>query len=424
MISVDNRNYCKHCFAELSFCEDGGHVCTSHSNYEDYPCALQEGQVLAGKYIVGKVLGKGGFGITYLCFDTFLKRRVAIKEYFPDTYSHRDSGKKTVSVTNSETMYKYGADKFYNEAKLLAQFKNTKGIVEVYEFFRENNTVYFVMEMLDGCDLRTLCKSNRICDENYVVYLVLETLKSLKILHEHNVIHRDISPDNIYLCNDGNIKLIDFGAARVTAGDSSKKLSVLLKKEFAPLEQYQSNGKQGPWTDIYALGATMYYLLKRIAPEDAVSRLNCDSLNMSGITPEIAAVLNKMLALQIDSRYKNVQEVIDDLMKTQRYSSVTENVLNDADKPSNEGAFSNSRNADKNSEILTEQSEKTSENGSFEQKNHCDSLTFEKETQKKKNSVWSAISENSLIKWLFISGCICAAVILWVLIIFMCNGLL
>ena len=312
MITINGRRLCEHCFSIVSEHEARCTNCSGRSNRDKYPTALNEGEVLAGKYITGKVLGKGGFGITYLCYDITKDCKVAIKEYLPDSYSYRASGRKTVSVARreDEQQYKTGAEKFYDEAKLLSQFAGAEGIVEVKEFFRENNTVYFVMEYLKGVDLKKYLLNKGRMREDQVISIAIKVLKSLKILHSRNVLHRDISPDNIFICDTGSVKLIDFGASRISMSGSQNSLSVILKPGFAPLEQYQSNGNQGAWSDIYALGATLYYALKMKTVNDSVSRLNDERLDLSGISPNFAVILDKMLKMQINDRFQSADELI------------------------------------------------------------------------------------------------------------------
>ncbi len=319
MISIDNINYCEFCFEQMSVNDHFCTKCGSRYDQHRYPGTLPAGTLLKRRYIVGKVLGKGGFGITYLCFDAESKKRVAIKEYFPDGFVYRDNGTTAVQIKQSPDIFNKGAEKFFNEAKLLYNFNNIPNIVKIEKFFAENNTKYFVMEYLVGSDLKDYFKSVPHPDENLVIYIAIEVLKSLRILHAKNVLHRDIAPDNIFMCDDGTIKLIDFGAARVTSlTEVSSSFSVILKPGFAPFEQYQSKGKQGPWTDIYALGATMYYLIKKVRPQEAVVRREEDTLDMTGFSPQLRAILSKMMAVRIDERYNSADEVIADLTQTQR----------------------------------------------------------------------------------------------------------
>ncbi|MCH5212196.1 MAG: WG repeat-containing protein [Oscillospiraceae bacterium] len=318
MLTVNNRNLCEHCFAEVPKKMIKCPYCLGERNRNEYPTALTEGVILMGRYAVGRVLGKGGFGITYLCYDLKEDKMVAVKEYLPDSLTHRNSGDTIVSSYNDERgeSFRTGARKFYDEAKILSRFNGNPNIISVYEFFFENNTTYFVMEYLDGVDFKDYIagRGGKI-SENEAVYIMDRLTEALMIVHSTDILHRDISPDNIFLCRNGDIKLIDFGAARQVVEEVSKSLSVILKRGFAPLEQYQRRGKQGPWTDIYALGATMYYALTGMIPDDAMSRIDDASLDPGGISPELMKILEKMLALRAKARYQNVFDLRLDLSK-------------------------------------------------------------------------------------------------------------
>ena len=330
MITINNQNYCEYCFQRLA-----GQYCPICIPKQNPVGTLAVGEVLAGRYIVGKILGKGGFGRTYLCLDTATNTRVAIKEYFPETLAHRDAGQKIVRPKQDPALYKKGEKKFYKEASLLARLKDIPGVVKVESFFMENNTAYFVMEYLVGNDLRNYFQKDPHPNENLIIYIGIEVLKSLRSLHQKSVLHRDIAPDNIFMCENGIPKLIDFGASRVTIGTISNSLSVILKPGFAPFEQYQTKGKQGPWTDIYALGATMYYLLKKRMPPDAVSRFNSDTIDFSGISPYLGRILAKMMAIRVEDRYKSADEVLPELMRAQSGNTPQPNPQNLTPNPDN-----------------------------------------------------------------------------------------
>ena len=317
MLNINGKNLCESCFAELGDYSGVCPFCGGNRSETEFVTALKNGVVLAGRYVVGKVLGKGGFGVTYLCYDTKSSKRVAIKEYFPDAVAHRNSGETLVSTQlgSGDDSFKMGAQKFYDEAKLVSRFNGNPNIISVHEFFFENNTAYFVMEYLDGIDLKHYMgsKGGKL-PESEALYVLDKISEALVIVHSMGVLHRDISPDNIFLTNDGNIKLIDFGAARQVMGEASKNLSVILKQGFAPLEQYQKKGKQGPWTDIYALGATIYYSVTGRVIDDAMSRLDNDELDGSGISPALFAVLKKMLSVRVETRYQSIVELKRDLV--------------------------------------------------------------------------------------------------------------
>ena len=312
MLDVNGNKLCSLCFSKIA---PGSKVCTHCTNIGNktkYPTVLKEGTILAGRYSVGKVLGKGGFGITYLCYDLVMNKKVAIKEFFPDSIACRTTESGTVSAvdnTKTEDFRSYAA-KFYEEAKLVSKFNGNPNVISVYEFFYENDTAYFVMEALEGMDLKQYVqnKGGKI-DVGEALFVTNKILDALMVVHSAGVLHRDISPDNIYICKNGDIKLIDFGAARQVIGEESKSLSVILKQGFAPIEQYQKKGVQGPWTDIYALGATLYYILTGRQIDDAMSRMEEPELDMTGIPVSLAEVMMKMLEMKHSDRLQSVFEV-------------------------------------------------------------------------------------------------------------------
>ncbi len=312
MLTINGKNLCSLCFSEIPRGTKTCACCNGMPNITRYSTALKEGVILRGRYVVGKVLGKGGFGITYLCYDLKENRRVAIKEYLPDTLAHRNSGETRVSIYDGEKegFFKSGAQKFFDEAKLVSRFNGNPNIISVYEFFYENNTTYFAMEYLDGVDFKTyISQHGGRLNEGEVLYVANKVTEALMIIHSAGILHRDISPDNVFICSNGNIKLIDFGAARQVVGEASKSMSVILKQGFAPLEQYQKKGKQGPWTDIYALGASMYYAIKGEVPEDAMTRLEDDRLDLNGVSAETGVLIRRMLAPKASDRPQSVIEL-------------------------------------------------------------------------------------------------------------------
>ena len=207
---------------------------------------LSPGSVLNQRYMTGRVIGKGGFGITYLAYDLKLDTRIAVKEYYPMGMAIRNPGSTLVSVSNqeSEESFKNGAEKFYNEAKMVAKFNGNPNIVSVHDFFYENDTVYLTMGYLEGETLKSYLKNKGTLNEGQAVKVLQDISSALMASHSMNILHRDVSPDNIMLCDDGSIKLLDFGAARQVVAEQSQSLSVILKQGFAPLEQYQKKGKK------------------------------------------------------------------------------------------------------------------------------------------------------------------------------------
>ena len=319
MIEINGKRLCENCFSESEgeFCRYCGY--NSSVTVSD-PTMLKPGSILLGKYIIGKVIGKGGFGVTYLAYDNSTGKKAAIKEYFPYGMALRSAGVTAVSVANmtNADAFKLGAEKFYDEAKLVSRFNGNPNIVGVYEFFYENNTVYFVMEYIQGHTLKEHINSTGKLNAAQALFLIQNVSNALMAAHSSAVLHRDVSPDNIILCDNGDIKLIDFGAARQVAAEHSQSFSVILKPGFAPLEQYQKKGNQGPWTDIYSLGTTLYYAMTGDIPEDPMSRLDDDSLfssNRHNIDAELWNVISKATQLKIEDRYADIFQLKNDLSK-------------------------------------------------------------------------------------------------------------
>jgi len=241
---------------------------------------LTPGTVLGNKYTIGTVIGAGGFGVTYVGWDDYLKRKVAIKEYFPSSLSTRVPGQTAISAFSGEKqqIFNHGKDRFVEEAGLLMRFTGEEGIVSVYDIFEANGTAYMVMEYVEGVTLKQSVERFGPVPEDQLLNFIIPMLLSLKFVHNAGYTHRDISPDNIMCQPDGSVKLLDFGAARYSVMEESQSLSVIVKQGFTPIEQYQSHGKQGPYTDIYAVGATMYKALTGITPDESLERMSSDTL--------------------------------------------------------------------------------------------------------------------------------------------------
>ena len=234
---------CWNCFKTL---QEGLEVCPycgdPMSEGTDEPRYLKPGTVLMQRYTIGKVVGAGGFGITYAAWDEVLQQKVAIKEYMPGEFSTRAPGQTEVSVYGGEKeeQYETGMAKFFNESRRLAAFENTPGIVKIYNSFEENRTAYIVMEFLEGETLSERLKREGKLSEADALNIMLPILQALDEVHHQGILHRDIAPNNIFLTSDGEVKLLDFGAARSVTGTHSKSLSVLYKAGYTPEEQYRS----------------------------------------------------------------------------------------------------------------------------------------------------------------------------------------
>ncbi|MDD5017867.1 MAG: leucine-rich repeat domain-containing protein [Eubacteriales bacterium] len=291
------------------------------------PLYLPEGTVLDGKYLIGTAVGHGGFGITYVAFDLSLDRKVAIKEYFPYGLSTRTSESPTVlpmTTQDAEDNYRYGREKFIEEARTLARFNQLDSIVYITGYFSQNNTAYIVMEYLDGVDLLQYIKSRggKISWEE-TLHILAPVFDALMAIHAAGMIHRDISPDNIFITIGGKTKLLDFGTARFAMGEKSKSLSVILKPGYAPTEQYSSRGKQGPWTDVYALAATIYRAVTGEIPVDAVDRQMGEKLEMPDslgavMPPNVKDALMRALSLEPGKRPQTIAEFRHELYQPQQ----------------------------------------------------------------------------------------------------------
>ena len=293
---------------------------------------LRKGTRLIGHYTIEGVLGQGGFGITYLGIDELHEKKVAIKEFFPQGIVTRNiEYQDTVTVTfvGEKDNYEKGKERFLKEARTMAKFSKDKGIVKALDFFEINNTAYIVMEYLEGVTLKQYLAENKRIDAEDLVELLVPLIEALDEIHSQGLIHRDISPDNIMVLPDGRIKLMDFGAARDYTEFGEKSLSIVLKPGYAPPEQYQTHGVQGPWTDIYALCATMYKCITGENPPDAIERVMDDHLKKISafgipVLPQIEEAIIKGMSVAANDRYQNVGDFCEDLYGGYEENSVPE----------------------------------------------------------------------------------------------------
>jgi len=224
-------------------------------------------------YRIEGILGCGGFGVTYLAHDTNLGRDVAIKEFFPSGLARREpNGTVSVGTSEARAQFTWGLDRFISEGRTLARFDHP-GVVGVIAVFEDNDTAYLVMRYEDGLPLSAVLKRDRTMSERRTRRLLANVCDGLKAVHDEGFIHRDIKPANLIVREDGTAVLIDFGSARIAVGQQTSNLTSLVSPGYAPFEQYYSDGaRQGPWTDIYALGATAYRMLTGVAPPPAIDR--------------------------------------------------------------------------------------------------------------------------------------------------------
>ena len=299
---------------------------------------LRKGTRLIGHYTIEGVLGQGGFGITYLGIDELHEKKVAIKEFFPQGIVTRNiEYQDTVTVTfvGEKDNYEKGKERFLKEARTMAKFSKDEGIVKALDFFEINNTAYIVMEYLEGITLKQYLRENQRIAPEDLIELLVPLIESLDEIHSQGMIHRDISPDNIMVLPDGRIKLMDFGAARDYTEFGEKSLSIVLKPGYAPPEQYQTHGIQGPWTDIYALCATMYKCITGENPPDAIDRVIDDHLKKISefgivIPPQEEAAIIKGMSVSAKGRYQDIKDFCEDLYggyEEDAYSAPQEYIL-------------------------------------------------------------------------------------------------
>ena len=275
---------CMHALAAgETFCSECGRP---YGSVETEPFALKPGTILDGKYLVGEMLGQGGFGITYIGFDLLLEQKVAIKEYYPMSTGMVSRENSTTVVWSSAVMQKSGMEKgfdsFLKEARKMAKLGGIPGVVGVKSVFIQNETAYIVMDFIEGETLLKKLQREGPMDYGTCISLMTPIMQALAEVHKHGIIHRDISPDNIMVQNDGRLILLDLGAAKdldIQGKDGNMQSSQMVAKQgFSPVEQYGRDGKIGSWTDVYAMAATIYYCCTGVLPPSATDRTIDDTL--------------------------------------------------------------------------------------------------------------------------------------------------
>ena len=291
--------YCYECMNEIKDGSKHCGYCGKSTEINVHPHHLKPGTILHNQYLVGNSIGEGGFGITYVGKDLSLDMKIAIKEYYPSGYANRNntvSNNVTLNYQNEGSYFQNGVEHFLREAKSIAKFHNERGIVDVRAFFEENDTAYIIMEYLDGENLSDKIRSGEKYEASEIFRLFLPMMNTLEKMHRENIIHRDISPENIRINPNGELTLMDFGSARYYSGMEKKTMSVQFKPGYAPFEQYNKNGNQGPWTDVYGLCATIYKCITGVTPVDSLERSQNDSLELpSSLGAKISEPLEKVL---------------------------------------------------------------------------------------------------------------------------------
>lgn len=312
-IYQDNTNVCPYC----------GYV---EGTQPENTLHIEPGSILNNRYIIGKVLGYGGFGVTYIAWDSLLEQKVAIKEFLPSEFATRMLGRMEITIFSGdkEKQFMEGLVKFVEEAKKLAKFNNVPGIIKIFDCIEENNTAYIIMELLEGETLAEKLEKEKKMSADKAISMLLPVMESLRIVNNAGIIHRDIAPDNIFITKQNDIKLIDFGAARYATTSLSRSLTIIIKPGYSPEEQYRSMGDQGSWTDVYSIGATLYRMITGETPCDSMERRAYLEQNGTDLLKPISkfsnrisksqenAILNAM-NVKIEERTHDMSKLIEEL---------------------------------------------------------------------------------------------------------------
>ena len=308
------ERYCPYCMHLIQPGKPCPNCKRDPETYRPESRQLPPGTLLQERYILGRALGAGGFGITYLGWDLKLERRVAVKEYFPTAFLKRETS-VTLDVTcytaSGQEAYTKGREQFLREARTMAALEKIPQMVRVLDFFPEHNTAYIIMEFLEGQTLKEITQAQGPCSAQVLLPLLEPVIRAMEAMHQANIIHRDISPDNLMLLSNGTMKLMDFGCARDIQGEVT--MTAMLKEGFAPYEQYSGHG-QGAWSDLYSLCATIYYCLTGKVPPSAMKRGEPDPLIPPSrlgaeLTEQQERALLKGLAVRAADRWKSMGEL-------------------------------------------------------------------------------------------------------------------
>ena len=304
----DNQNKCPHCgYVRGTAPEEAYHI--------------RPGTILSKRYLIGRVLGFGGFGVTYIGYDMTLDKVVAVKEYLPGEFATRmpHQTRLTVYPGEKQEQFSAGKEKFIDESRKMVRFQHVPEVVHVFDCFEENGTAYIVMEYLEGESLKQKLERDGRMTVEEALPIILDVLHALEAVHAEGILHRDVAPDNICLTKDGRVKLLDFGAARFATTTHSRSLTVLIKPGYAPEEQYRSRGDQGTWTDVYATAATFYRMITGITPDDALERAARDMLRPPSkcgvkIGPNTENAIMNALNVKVQGRTQTAKDFENDLM--------------------------------------------------------------------------------------------------------------
>ena len=313
---MEGTGYCMGCMHKLDW--DGRcHYCGfDERNYKkDQQLGLHT-RLKNGEYMIGRQLGQGGFGITYIGMDTTLLQTVAIKEYFPfGAVRRNDRNEIELNDEKYRKDYEKGLESFLCEGRILARFSNLTAVVGVKNFFHENNTAYLVMDYVEGLSVREYVKRYGVLSPDRTLFLVQQVIADMQMIHHKQVLHRDVSADNLIITHNGSLKLIDFGATRQEFTKNQYTGTILCKQGYSAIEQYSTGRNQGPWTDIYGLCASIYFMLTGVVPDSAPDRIQNDCVRSLAQMDEIAMpkvqkeAIMKGLAVEVEHRYHTMAEL-------------------------------------------------------------------------------------------------------------------
>lgn len=313
---MEGTGYCMGCMHKLDW--DGRcHYCGfDERNYKkDQQLGLHT-RLKNGEYMIGRQLGQGGFGITYIGMDTTLLQTVAIKEYFPfGAVRRNDRNEIELYDEKYRKDYEKGLESFLCEGRILARFSNLTAVVGVKNFFHENNTAYLVMDYVEGLSVREYVKRYGVLSPDRTLFLVQQVIADMQMIHHKQVLHRDVSADNLIITHNGSLKLIDFGATRQEFTKNQYTGTILCKQGYSAIEQYSTGRNQGPWTDIYGLCASIYFMLTGVVPDSAPDRIQNDCVRSLVQMDEIAMpkvqkeAIMKGLAVEVEHRYHTMAEL-------------------------------------------------------------------------------------------------------------------
>ena len=309
---------CMNCFSvkgPYEVCRYCGYV---EGTPPEQPHYLRPGTVLKGHFIVGTAIGVGGFGITYKCYDATLGVIVAIKEFFPVGLVNRSPGEMKVGLLSGEKekQYKNQIKRFLMEAQSIAQFGKANDIVNVFDYFEENNTAYIVMEYIDGVLLKDYLEKQGALSPDIAITIIEPVVEALKKIHASGIIHRDISPDNIFIAGEDSVKVFDFGAAILNDESGAKEGEKVIKVGYSAPEQYRDSAGQGYFTDIYSIGAILYQMITGQKPIESTEREYKDELKSPlelgfDIEPNLDRAIMEALAVQPALRFQGIQQFDD-----------------------------------------------------------------------------------------------------------------